>query len=51
MARRAGPAAEWLRPICETMRTGVMAGGYIQVDETPVRYLEPGYGKARQGYL
>jgi hypothetical protein len=23
----------------------------VQVDETPVDYLEPGYGRARQGYL
>jgi transposase len=51
MARWVGLAADWLRPIYETMRTGVMAGGYIQVDETPVRYLEPGHGKTRQGYL
>jgi hypothetical protein len=28
-----------------------MAGGYVQVDETPIDYLEPGYGRARQGYL
>ena len=51
MARWVGLAADWLRPIYETMRTGVLAGGSIQVDETPIRYLEPGYGKARQGYL
>jgi transposase len=29
----------------------VMAGGYVQVDETPVNYLEPGNGKTKQGYL
>jgi transposase len=51
MARWVGLAADWLRPIYETMRTGVMAGGYVQVDETPIRYLEPGHGKTRQGYL
>jgi transposase len=51
MARWVGLAAGWLRPIYEQMRTGVLAGGYVQVDETPIRYLEPGYGKARQGYL
>ena len=28
-----------------------MAGGYVQVDETPIDYLEPGHGKTRQGYL
>ena len=51
MARWVGLAADWLRPIYETMRTGVLAGGYIQVDETPIRYLEPGHGKTKQGYL
>ena len=44
-------AAQWLQPIYEQIRTGVMGGGYVQVDETPVDYLEPGHGKARQGYL
>ena len=28
-----------------------MAGGYVQVDETPVNYLDPGNGRTRQGYL
>jgi transposase len=44
-------AADWLRPIYEHIRTGVMAGGYVQVDETPIDYLEPGHGRTRQGYL
>jgi len=51
MARWMGLAAAWLRPIYEIIRTGVMGGGYVQVDETPIRYLEPGYGQARLGYL
>jgi len=51
LARWVGMAAEWLKPIYEHIRTGVMAGGYVQVDETPINYLEPGYGRARQGYL
>jgi transposase len=51
LARWVGLAADWLKPIYEHIRTGVMAGGYVQVDETPVNYLEPGYGRARQGYL
>lgn len=51
MARWVGLAADWLRPIYEQMRTGVLAGGYVQVDETPIRYLDPGHGKTRQGYL
>jgi len=44
-------AAHWLKPIYEKIRTGVMGGGYVQVDETPVAYLEPGNGKTKQGYL
>ncbi|HEV8493616.1 MAG TPA: IS66 family transposase [Candidatus Angelobacter sp.] len=44
-------AADWLKPIYEHIRTGVMAGGYVQVDETPINYLEPGNGKTKQGYL
>jgi transposase len=43
--------SEWLKPIYEQIRTGVMGGGYVQVDETPVDYLEPGHGKTKQGYL
>ena len=51
LARWVGLAADWLRPVYEQIRTGVMAGGYIQVDETPIEYLEPGHGRTRQGYL
>jgi transposase len=51
MARWIGMVADWLRPIYQQIRTGVMAGGYVQVDETPIRYLAPGHGRTRQGYL
>jgi transposase len=51
LARWVALAADWLKPIYEHIRTGVMAGGYVQVDETPINYLEPGNGKTRQGYL
>ena len=51
MARWLGWAADWLRPIYESIHTGVMAGGYVQIDETPVEYLSPGNGQTRQGYL
>ena len=44
-------AADWLKPIYEQIRTGVMGGGYVQVDETPMDYLEPGHGTTKQGYL
>jgi transposase len=51
LARWVDLAADWLAPIYEQIRTGVLAGGYVQVDETPVDYLEPGHGKTKQGYL
>jgi transposase len=46
-----GLAADWLRPIYEHIRTGVMAGGYLQIDETPIRYLSPGHGQTKLGYF
>jgi len=51
LARWVELAADWLKPIYEQIRTGVMAGGYVQVDETPIDYLVPGNGKTKQGYL
>ena len=51
LARWVELSADWLKPIYEQIRTGVMAGGYVQVDETPINYLEPGHGRTRQGYL
>ena len=50
-ARWMGLAADWLNPIYQEIKSGVMAGGYVQVDETPIKYLEPGKGKTAQGYL
>jgi transposase len=50
-ARWLGLAADWLRPIYEHIHTGVMAGGYVQIDETPIEYLSPGNGQTKQGYL
>ncbi len=51
MAEWVGLAAEWLAPIYREIRQGVFAGGYVQVDETPIRYLAPGHGKTKLGYL
>ncbi len=44
-------ATDWLKPIYQHIRTGVMAGGYVQVDETPVDFLAPGNGKTKTGYF
>lgn len=43
--------AEWMRPIYEVIKTTVMEDRYIQVDETPIRFLEAGNKKTRQGYF
>lgn len=51
LARWVELAADWLRPIYEQVRTGVLGGGYVQVDETPIAYLEPGHGRTKQGYF
>jgi transposase len=51
LARWVALSADWLQPVYEQIRTGVMAGGYVQVDETPVNYLEPGHGRTKQGYF
>ena len=51
LARWVELAADWLKPIYEQIRTGVLGGGYVQVDETPVRYLAPGHGHTKQGYF
>jgi len=50
LARWMVMVADWLQPIYDEIRTGVMAGGYVQV-ETPVHYLCPGHGKTKIGYF
>ncbi len=51
MAQWMGLAADWLRPLYEQIRITVFEKGYVQIDETPIRYLCPGYGKTKLGYL
>ena len=46
-----GLAADWLKPIYEHVRTGVLGGGYVQIDETPIEYLAPGHGETKLGYF
>lgn len=41
----------WLQPIAEAVAAELRATGYLQVDETMIRYLDPGNGSTRQGYL
>jgi transposase len=51
MAEWVGLAAEWLQPIYQHIRQGVLDDGYVQVDETPIRYLAPGHDRTKLGYL
>ena len=45
-------AADWLSPIYREMKAGVVAGDYLQADETPIRYLDPDVkGKSQSGWL
>jgi transposase len=44
--------AGWLQPLYDAMWQEMKAGGYLQIDETPVKVLDPEVqGKAAQGYL
>ena len=46
------PLATWFTPIVQLMKEDLLAGGYLQVDETPIRYLdreEP--GRSQMGYF
>jgi transposase len=51
LCRWMGMAAGWLEAVYRRIRTGVMEGRYLQIDETPVEYLDPGRGRTAQGYL
>jgi len=43
--------ADWLTPIYNHIREDLRRSGYLQVDETPVRYCGEEGGGSRQGYL
>ncbi len=44
-------ASDWLSIIYRAIQYEHWRCPYRQIDEPPIRYLEPGSGKARQGYL
>lgn len=44
-------ARDYLRGIYDAMHSSMLRVHYLQVDETPIDYLEPGNGSTRQGYL
>jgi transposase len=44
--------AQWLKPIYEAMWQAMKEGDYLQIDETPVKVLDPEVqGRAAKGYL
>jgi len=51
MARGVGLVAESFQLVAEQMAREMFTGSYVQVDETPVKYLVPGTGRAQQGYF
>ncbi len=45
-------AARWLQPIARLMKQELLSGDYLQVDETPVRVMDPDVkGKCAKGWL
>jgi hypothetical protein len=45
-------AAELLKPVYRSIHEDLLAGNYLQADETPIRYLDPDVkGKSQHGYL
>jgi len=52
MVQWAEHIANWLVPVYDAMWQAMLAGGYLQVDETPVKVLDPEVeGKAARGFL
>lgn len=46
-----GVVADWLKPIYRHIREELRESGYLQVDETPVRYCAKKGGGSGKGYL
>lgn len=51
LCRAVDLVAGWLQPIARRMFENQLASGYVQLDETPVRYLGETPGKTSKGYL
>lgn len=44
-------AADTLEPLYKLTHHGLLQSNYLQADETPIPYLDPGKGKTSTGYL
>jgi len=51
MSRAIDQVADSFQLIVQEMIRKQFASGVVQVDETPIRYLEPGHGKTKNGYM
>lgn len=51
MVRWVDMVADRLEPIYNILKNEVLGADYIQMDESPIRYLSPGAGKAPPGYM
>ena len=51
LTRWTAAIAARLQPITRAIRHETLTADYLQIDETPIRYLVPGTGKTAQGYL
>lgn len=46
-----GKVADWLKPVYNHIYDELRKGGYLQIDETPVRYCQAEGGGSAQGYF
>ena len=53
MADWIAAVADWFNPIYALMHRNLLEGGYVQADETPIRFMDPDQkkGKTTQGHL
>jgi len=52
MCRWAGMAHEvWLPGILSDLKSAILRSNFLHIDETPIKYLCPGNGQTKQGYL
>ena len=51
LCRAVESAADWFRLVVQEIGRQQFAQRYVQVDETPVKYLSPGQGQTSRGYF
>lgn len=51
LARWIEQIAFHLQPVARAIHQELLESPYLQIDETPLKYLDPGHGQTRQGYL